>query len=335
MKRTALALIAALLVHGASTAVSARTIKLGTLAPEGSIWHEIIRDMAESWKMAPGADIGIRIYPGGVAGDEADMIRKMRIGQLHAAALTGAGLAMIAPEIRALQMPMMFRSDAELDYVRQRLGPRLEDILEAKGFKLLTWGDAGWVHFFAQRPVIYPDDLKPLRLFTWAGETATLEAWKKWGFRPVPLAATDIHTALQSGLINAFQTTPIAALSFQWFGLAKHMTNLKWAPLVGAVVISTRSWRAIPDQAKTHLLRAAHDAGTRLKQAVPKLGDEAVEVMKKHGLVVHPVPTDAVVAWERGARAGYASLVDVVVPAEMVAEVERLRDAYRASLAAD
>ena len=335
MKRTILALLAALLVHGAGAAASARTIKLGTLAPEGSIWNEIIRDMAEAWKAATGSDIEVRIYPGGVVGDEADMIRKMRIGQLHAAALTGVGLAKIAPEILALQMPMMFRSDAELDYVRQRLGPRLEAILEAKGFKLLTWGDAGWVHVFAQRPVVYPDDLKPLKLFTWSGDTATLEAWQKAGFRPVPLAATDIHTALQSGLINAFTTTPIAALSFQWFGLAKHMTNLKWAPLIGAVVISTRTWRALPDEAKPALLRAARDAGARLKRAVPKLGEEAVEVMKKHGLVVHQVPDDAVAAWERGARAGYASLVDVVVPAAMVAEVERLRDAYRASLATD
>ncbi len=335
MKRTALMLIAALIVHGASTAAVARTIKLGTLAPEGSIWHEIIRDMAEAWKAAPGADIGVRIYPGGVAGDEADMIRKMRIGQLHAAALTGAGLAMIAPEILAMQMPMMFRSDAELDYVRQRIGPQLAAILEANGFKLLSWGDAGWVHFFAQRPVVYPDDLKSQKLFTWAGDSATLEAWQRAGFRPVPLAATDIHTALQSGLINAIPTTPIAALSFQWFGLAKHMTNLKWAPLVGALVISTRTWRDLPDAAKPDLLRAARRVGERLKRVVPKLGDEAVEVMKKHGLVVHQVPDDAAAAWERVARASYASVEDVVVPAAMVAKVTRLRNAYRASLAAD
>ena len=335
MKRTTLMLIAALIVHGASPAAVARTIKLGTLAPEGSIWHEIIRDMAEAWKAAPGADIGVRIYPGGVAGDEADMIRKMRIGQLHAAALTGAGLATIAPEILAMQMPMMFRSDAELDYVRQRIGPQLAAILEANGFKLLSWGDAGWVHFFAQRPVVTPDDLKPQKLFTWAGDSATLEAWQRAGFRPVPLAATDIHTALQSGLINAIPTTPIAALSFQWFGLAKHMTNLKWAPLVGAIVISTRTWRDLPDAAKPDLLRAARRVGERLKRVVPKLGDEAVEVMKKHGLVVHQVPDDAAAAWERVARASYSSVEDVVVPAAMVAKVTRLRNAYRASLAAD
>jgi TRAP-type C4-dicarboxylate transport system substrate-binding protein len=335
MKRTILMVIAALFVHGASTAAVARTIKLGTLAPEGSIWHEIIRDMAEAWKAVPGANIEVRIYPGGAIGDEADMIRKMRIGQLHVAALTGAGLATIAPEVLALQMPMMLRSDAELDYVRQRIGPRLEAILEAEGFKVLTWGDAGWVHFFAQRPVVTPDDLKPQKLFTWAGDSATLEAWQRAGFRPVPLAATDIHTALQSGLINAIPTTPIAALSFQWFGLAKHMTNLKWAPLVGALVISTRTWRELPDEAKPELLRAASKVGARLKRAVPELGDEAVEVMEKHGLVVHQVPDDAATEWERAARSGYGSLMDVVVPAEIVAEVERLRDAYRATLAKD
>lgn len=308
----------------------AGTIKLGTLAPEGSPWYQTIRDMAEAWKEASGGSLEVRIYPGGVAGDEPDMVRKMRVGQLHAAALTGAGLSRIAPEIQALQMPMMFASDAELDYVRERIGHKLEAILEAKGFKVLTWGDAGWVYFFAQEPVVSPEDLKPLRLFTWAGDTAVVDAYRQAGYQPVPLAATEIHSALQAGLINAFPTTPIAALSFQWFGLAKNMTNLKWAPLVGAVVISTRKWQTIPDDVKPRFLEIAREAGARLQKIVRRLGPEAVEVMKKHGLVVHQVPQDQVADWERSARNGYSKIVGPVVPADMVAEVERLRDEYRA-----
>ncbi len=140
----------------------AQTIKLGTLAPEGSPWHQIIRDIAESWKEISGGQVEVRIYAGGVAGDESDMVRKMRVGQLHAAALTGEGLARIAQEVQALQMPMMFRSDEELDYVRGKIGPRLEEIFEERGYILLAWGDAGWVHFFAQQPVVHPDDLKPM-----------------------------------------------------------------------------------------------------------------------------------------------------------------------------
>ncbi|MFQ5657708.1 MAG: TRAP transporter substrate-binding protein DctP [Candidatus Methylomirabilales bacterium] len=220
MKRTIVATLVLSLLLLLATPAFAQTVKLGTLAPEGSPWYNIIRDMTEAWKEGTGGKIRVRLYPGGIAGDDPDMVRKMRIGQLHAAVLTGAGLSDIAPEIQALMMPMMLASYEELDFVRDRLAPKLEAILEAKGFKVLNWGEAGWVTFFTQKPVVRPEDLRPLKLFVWSSDTAYVEAWKDAGYRPVPLAATEIHTALQSGLINAFATTPIAALSFQWFGLA-------------------------------------------------------------------------------------------------------------------
>ncbi|MFQ5538711.1 MAG: TRAP transporter substrate-binding protein DctP [Gemmatimonadota bacterium] len=329
MKRRVVAMVMSGLLL-ATVPASALTIKLGTLAPEGSPWYSIIRDMAEAWKETTGGKIDVRIYPGGVAGDDPDMVRKMRVGQLQAAALSAGGLYDIAPEIQALQMPMMLASYEELDYVMDRLAPKLEAILEANGFKVLNWGDAGWVHFFTQKTVVRPEDLKPLRLFVWSGDTAYVEAWKDAGYRPVPLAGTEIHTALQSGLINAVPTTPLAALSFQWFGLAKHMTDLKWAPLIGATVISARTWRKIPDDVKPLLLQSAREAGARVRRETRKFGDDAVEVMKKHGLVVHRVPPVVVADWERSARGAYPKIVGKVVPAEMVAEVERLRNEYRA-----
>lgn len=309
----------------------AQTIKLGTLAPEGSPWHSALRDMAEAWKAASGGKVQIRIYAGGVAGDDPDMVRKMRIGQLHATALSGTGLYDISREIQGLQMPMMLASDEELDYVRDRIAPRLEAIFEAKGFKVLNWGEAGWVQFFAQRPVLRLEDLKPLRLFAWSGQPAFAEIWKDAGYHPVELASTDILMGLQSGLINAFATPPIAALSFQWFGLAKHMTDLKWTPLLGATVISTRKWQEIPDDLKPLLLHSARETGARFRREVRALGDTAVEVMQRHGLVVHRLTPDLVAEWERGSRAHYPRMVAKIVPAGIVAEVERLRDEYRAS----
>ncbi len=335
MRAVAAALLAALVLAAPlqRPAAAAQTIKLGTLAPDRSPWHNVIRDMAEAWKAESGGEVRLRIYAGGIAGDEADMVRKIRIGQLHAAALSGEGLSKIASEVQALQMPMMFRSDEELAYVRGRVGPEIEAILESRGFKVLTWGDAGWVRFFAASPVIHPDDLKPMRLFVWAGETANFDAWKSQGYRPVALPATEIHTALQSGLINAFSTTPVAALSFQWFGLANHMTDLKWAPLVGAVVISTRAWNRIAIEIRPRLLRASRAAGKRLSATMPRLGAEAVRVMKKHGLKVHRVPPEAAKEWARRARLSYPTLVGQIVPAAMVARVERIRDEYRAQKA--
>ncbi len=330
MTRALIAVVAASIIAALVPPAAAQTIKLATLAPEGSPWHQVIRDLAESWREISSGRVTLRIYAGGVAGDEPDVVRKMRVGQLQAAALTGAGLTKIAPEVQALQMPMLLRSDAELDYVRARIGPKLEANLEAKGFKVLTWGDAGWVRFFTRQPVVSPEDLRPLPVFVWAGDTAVVDAWKDDGYRPIPLAATDIYTALQSGMIKAVPTTPIAALSFQWFALAPHMTELKWAPLVGALVITTRSWRALPDDLKPRLLDAAREAGVRLQERIRPLDDEAIRVMTEHGLTVHAVPPQAVAKWERSARGGYSKIVGRIVPAEIVTEVERLRDEYRA-----
>lgn len=330
MKRITAFLLTVSLLAGAAQSAAALTIKFGTLAPEGSPWYEIVRDMAEEWREASGGRVVVRIYPGGVAGDEADMVRKMRVGQLHAALLSGEGLSQVAPDVHALQMPMMYRSYDELDYVRDRIAPEIETIMEARGFKLLNWGDAGWAHLFARRPVVSPADLKPMRFFVSARDTALIEAWKGEGYRPVPLAATDIHTALQSGLIEALITPPIAALSFQWFGLAKHMSDLKLAPLVGGVVISARTWRAIPDDVKPRLLKVARETSARLK-AIRNLDDDAIEAMKKHGLVVHHVPPEVSADWERSIRATYPNLIGPLVPADMVAEIERLIGEYRAS----
>lgn len=332
MKRILIPLVMFPILVGAISPTLAQEIKLGTLAPKGSPWHEVIRDLSIAWNEASNGKLTVRIYPGGVIGDESDMVRKMRVGQLHAAALTGVGLSQIAPEIQALQMPMMFRSDKELDCTRDRVGPKLEAILEAKGFKVLTWGSAGWVHFFSQVPVVHPDDLKPLNIFVWSGDTAVVEAYKMMGYKPVPLAATEMLTALQSGLIQAFPTTPIAALSFQWFGLARNMVDVKWAPLVGAIVVTMKKWQRIPDDLKPRLLDLAREAGARLRGQMPQLETAAIEAMKKYGLVVNHVPTETIDDWERVARLGSSEIVGSVVPRDMVAEVERIRDECRARL---
>jgi len=322
----------------AATALSpsdapAQVLKLATLAPEGSPWHDVIIDIGEAWKAASGGRVTLRIYAGGVAGDEPDMIRKMRVGQLQAAALSGNGLAQITPEIQALQMPMMLASYDELDYVRDRVGPKLEAITEDHGFKILNWADAGWVHFFARRPVVRPAEMKPLKIFTWEGDPTYAEIMKRMGFQPVPMAATDIYTGLQSGLINAFPTTPIAALSFQWFGLANQMTDIKWAPLVGAMVVSTKAWQSVPADLRPVLARVAQETAVRERIKIRPLEDEAIGAMKTHGLVVNAVPPDALKEWEAIGRASYPYLVGKVVPAAMVAEVERLRNEYRAKKA--
>ena len=145
-------------------------VKMATVVPEGSQYHLILREMAEKWKAASGGAVELRLYPGSVAGDDVDVVRKMRLGTLNGALLTGAGVAAIDKSVYALEIPMLYRSYEEVDYVLGKMAPKLEAALDAKGFVVLNWVDGGWVHFFTKSPVSTPDQMKPLKLFSWAGD---------------------------------------------------------------------------------------------------------------------------------------------------------------------
>ncbi len=276
---------------------SAQTLKLGTVVPEGSPWHQAILEIDAAWRRISNGRVQLRVYPGGVAGDEADMLRKIRIGQLHAAALTSAGLVSIVPDIEALSFPLAIRTDAELDRVIEKVSPVWERQLEERGFKVLTWSNAGWVHFFAREPVASADDLRRQRLFFWGSDTQYLDLLKQLGYNPVPLAVTDLLPSLQTGLVNAFAAPPSAALAFQWFGLAKNMTDLPWAPLPSVTVISMRQWNRLPADLRPELEEAAREVGRSLRERTRRLDQEAVAAMQEYGLEVVPVSDKATAEW--------------------------------------
>jgi TRAP-type C4-dicarboxylate transport system substrate-binding protein len=302
---------------------------MGTLAPEGSPWHQVLQQIGERWRRETQGRVKLVIYPGGVLGDEPDLVNKVRIGQLQAAALSGAGMSVIEPGVMCLQMPMMLESYEELDYVRDRVAPNLEKRIEGRGFQVLNWGDAGWVHFFASKPVRRLSDMRQMKLFTWAGDNETLELWKANGFRAVPLAATDILTGLQTGLIEVVPTTPLYALLNQSFGLAKFMNDVKWAPLVGATVISKRTWDRIQPNDRAVMLAAAREAGQSLRGGIRKMGDDAVAAMQKRKLTVVHADEALTAEWRREAETVYPKLRGHMVPADLFDEVRRVRDEYR------
>ncbi len=323
-------LLGFLVLGSLSSALPQTPIKLGTLAPEGSPWHQTLQLMGERWHKISGGQLKLVIYPGGVLGDEPDMVNKMRIGQIQAAGLSGAGLSGIEPGIMALQIPMMFESYAELDYVRERITPRLEKLVEAHGYMVLNWGDVGWVHFFTTAPATRLSDMRKMKLFTWAGgDNETLELWKANGFRAVPLAATDILTGLQTGLIEAVPTTPLYALLNQSFGIARNMIDVKWAPLIGATVITRRAWDALPASQRGDLLAAAREAGIALRDGIRKMGDDAVVTMQKRRLQVIHVDGANLADWRKEAESVYPKLRGSLVPADLFDDVRRLRDEYR------
>ena len=320
-----------LLLGCVTPAMPQTVIKMGTLAPDGSPWHQTLQSMGERWRKISAGQVKLVIYPGGVLGDEPDMVNKMRIGQIQAAGLSGAGLSGIEPGVMALQIPMMFDSYEELDYVRERVAPRLEKMVEARGYVVLNWGDVGWVHFFTTRPASRMGDMRKMKLLTLAGDNDTLELWKANGFRAVPLAATDILTGLQTGLVEAVPNTPLFALLDQSFGIARNMIDVKWAPLIGATVITRRMWDSLPTAQRSDMMKAAREAGVSLRDGIRKMGDEAIVTMQKRRLQVIHADAAALAEWRREAEGVYPKLRGGQVPAELFDEVRKLRDESRAT----
>ncbi|MCM2314477.1 MAG: TRAP transporter substrate-binding protein DctP [Thermoanaerobaculia bacterium] len=305
------------------------TIKMASLLPAGSEGHNVLLQMAEDWKKASGGRVVLRIYPGQTMGDDPDVVRKMKLGSIQAALLAAVGD--IDPSVYALQVPMLYSSYEEVDYVREKISPRLNAALEAKGLVVLNWTDAGWIHFFTKTPVARPDDLRKLKLFTWAGNSEVIEMYKASGFNPVPLPSTEIATALQTGLVTAMPAPPQAAVLLQWYTHAKNMTDVKWALLLGATVISKDGWNRIPADLRPALLAASEKAGRKLRDMSRANGPRDIEAMKKRGLSVVHVDGAREAEWRKTAEAAYPKIRGSVIPAAAFDEAVRHLAAYRKS----
>ena len=280
-------LLVAVLALCCTASGTALTIKLGSVAPANTPWDLALRGLAADWARISDGEIEVKIFPGGIAGNETDMIRKMRIGQLQAAAMTAISFNNIYPGVLAIAQPMLVRTDEEMRNILEEMTPFFNAQFEERGFVPLMWAPIGWVKFFAREPVRTADDLRRLKLWVGSASPAVLRAWQQAGFNPVALPLSEVTTGLQSGMIDAVASSPTGAASFQWFGIVPHMTDLRFTPLFGAVMISKRAWQRIPAELRPRLLRAATLAAQRVSEGAYEMDDLAVHVMKAHGLQVH------------------------------------------------
>lgn len=287
---------------GATAGRAANVVKMATLVPDGSVWDKALKELGGEWRDASDGAVELRIYAGGVAGDEPDVVRKMRIGQLHAAALSVTGLIAIDKSFEIFQIPFFFDSWEELYYVLEKLRPELEKRLDAKGYVFLQWGHGGWVHMFSRQPVSSLEELRQQKIFTWAGNDMMVELWRRAQFQPVALAATDILTGLQTGMIDVIPTPPLAALTLQWFRTTPNMLGEGLAPLIGATVISKKTWESLPAETRAKLLEAAKATDAKLAAEIPLQDKSAIEQMKQRGLTVTAIDPAAKAAWQKTAE---------------------------------
>jgi TRAP-type C4-dicarboxylate transport system substrate-binding protein len=304
-------------------------IRVGTVVPKGSLWHETLLRISQDWQRITGARLDMTIYPSGVLGDESEMVRQARQGRIQAVGLSSVGLSRIDSSVSCLQMPLLLDSYEELDYVRDRIAPDLERRIERQGFKVLHWADGGWVYAFSKQPVRIPADLRRMKLFTSAGDPETEALYKEFGFNVVPLSLTDMITSLQTGMIDAFAIVPLFAQLQDSFKLAPHLTDIKWTPLVGGTVISQSAWDSLPLDQKPALLESARQQGNRLRAEIRRLDDVAIQEMQKRGLKVVHLSEAERQSWQAEAVDAYPRLRGRYCPADVFDAVVRFRDEYR------
>lgn len=330
MKNKIIALLLGTLL-ACSVQAADKQLRLGTLAPKNSLYHRQLMEVGEVWRSTQPEGAKYLVYPDGSQGGEADMVRRMRIGQLQGGLLSVVGLREIESSIAALQaMPLMFRSWEEVDYVREKMRPAMEKKFLEKGFVVLAWGDAGWVRFFSKEAAFRPDDYKKMKFFAWGNEVEQQEIMKSLGYTPVPLETGDILPAIQTGMINAVPSTPYFALATQIYNTAPNMLDLNWAPIVGALVVTKKSWDDMTPEAQAKVREAGGKAGAQIRAKARQEVDDAVDAMKKRGLAVNKPNAEQMKEWNELAERLYPKVRGKLVPAETFDEVVGHLKTFRA-----
>ena len=335
LKRFALVVALASAIVAPALGRAPVTIKLATQAPVNSAWHKALLDMGAEWDAKTSGRVKLTVYAGGTQGDELSTIRMMRPGvdQLQGNLLMVSGLGQIDSAFDVFGMPFFFQSDEETAYVQQKLTPMLEQRLDAKGFRLLSWGSAGWVQLFSKKPLKTLDEVKQAKLFTSQGDDRMVQWYKTNGFHPVALSANDIPAQLKltTGMIDTAPMPPYPALVLQVFRDAKFMLDVRVSPLVGAIVVTKTAWGKIDPADQKIVVDGAKAFERRVMADAPKLDADSVTTMKARGLTVTTSDPKANAEFHAAAEKLVATMRGGMVPADVFDMALREREAFRKS----
>lgn len=294
MNKLVAALVCVLTLLSANLHAAEFTLKFATLAPPGSTWMNLLEEWGETVKTRSQGRLEFKFYPGGVQGDEPDVLKKIRFGQLHGGAFTGYGIGQMYSPARVLEMPFLFENYAEIDHVRARFMPEFERGFQDHGYRLLGWMEVGFVYFFSQQPIEKFDDLKQRRIWLWQGDALGEAMFRAGKLAPVPLSITDVFTSLSTGLIDTVYCTPLASIALQWFTKTRYVADLPLTNGIGALVVSNKFFDGLPPDLQQLLAETGRETGENLITATRVDNEKSLDVLKQEGLkfVMSPEQTD-------------------------------------------
>jgi len=329
---TTLLSLTALAAMAAAPAARADNVELrvATLAPSGSPWMQVLDKAADEIKTKTSGRVTMKYFEGGQQGDERDFVRKIKLGQLDGAAVTAIGLAMIDESIRVLELPMMFDSAEELDYVADKMWPYFQKKFAAKGFKLNDRGEVGWIYFLSKNKVESLNDLKGQKLWMWGDDQLVGSMFKKLGLNGVPLGVPEVDAGLTSGKINAAYGSPVAAVALQWYSKVKYMTSMPMSFAIGATVLSIDSLKKMNAEDQKIVEDIGKANAKKLRKVIRKANEDAKGTMTRKGITVVQTPVTMVDEFTKDSQEAWKELVGKIYTKEELDMVLKYRDEYRA-----
>ncbi len=326
-----LAVVLLLLWLPAAQAEEAYVLKFATLAPQGSTWMNIITDWANTVEKRSQGRLKFKLYGGGVSGDEPDVLRKIRFGQLQGAAMTGHGIGYIYSPARVLEIPFLFRNYDEVDHVRAQLMPEIREGFRRNDFELLGWMEVGFIQLFSRVPIYSIDDMKQRRIWLWQGDPLGTAFFAASGISPVPLPITEVFTSLSTGLIDTTIAPPLGAIALQWFTKTPYMTNIPVMDGIGSLIVSRKFFDALPKDLQELLRRTGEEAGVRLLRETRRDNEKSLAVLKQHGITFTNEWKDKDAdLYALRDRAAAALARDDYIPAALYDRARKSLDEYRA-----
>ncbi|MDE2292345.1 MAG: TRAP transporter substrate-binding protein DctP [Elusimicrobia bacterium] len=323
-------LLAALLL-AAAVPGNAAVIRFATLAPDGTDAMKTMQAIDKEVQEKTGGELKFKFYSGGRQGDEKDMVRKIRVGLLQAGGFTGVGLGEVAPAVRILDAPWLFRNHDEVDYVYKEFAPDFEKAFSDAGYVLLGWTEVGFVYVLSSRPIHGPKDMRDAKMWVWEGDPIAAAAFDAIDVHPIPLSITDVMTSLQTGHIDAVYTAPLYAIALQWDQSAHYIHGEPLANASGAVLISKSFFERLPADQQKVLLDVSRRRLAHLNELTRKANAAALKQLEKQGLKLIPASKAAQAAYEAAGRKARQSLVGRLYPQELLDRVEKALASYRAT----
>lgn len=254
-------------------------LRIATLAPRQSGIGKAFQRLRKELKEVTNGEVNLKMYDGGVAGDEMTVVRKMRVGQLDGALLTSTGLGALVPQVLVLQAPGLITNYPALDDVREKLGPDLVALFDKAGYELISWGDSGQVRIFSHHKIQHPNDLKNVRPWVWRGSPTMRAFIEAAGANGVTMGLPEVFSGLQTGMVDTVIASSIGVLAFQWHTKLKTMTKPGGGIVVGAYVIKKDRLAALPKAAQDHIRQSAKDHAEEFREGGRRMDKEASEAL--------------------------------------------------------